>query len=354
MKLTEPHPLIDHILSWLSILRWNTFPRLRELSALDHLTFVAHISILIASVREEKEWVQYNVSLLLRKILFSGFFTFIYSDISSDVKERLRTRNPEIYQALEDTLFEKMASWNLEKNIEEDIVSIQIKTPEDDLIAFAKLWASYYEVYHNSLVYPDAYSKVMRTMTKRSENPLFAPFLPYLDFDPTGQNDLERYLLVIHRLASSYRWNRSVRKYPVSVLSHTYIITFLTYIIARQEGFDDTILTDMMLTALYHDIPEAITGDIITPTKKAVPWLEQAIEMIEHDMVEDYLLSYLDGYNCRALIKRKMLSPWHELHGPLVKHADILSAYHEARIEAPNSEEYREVAKRLEEKVRKY
>jgi len=26
-----------------------------------------------------------------------------------------------------------------------------------------------------------------------------------------------------------------------------------------------------MLKSIYHDIPEAITGDIITPTKKSVP-----------------------------------------------------------------------------------
>lgn len=107
----------------------------------------------------------------------------------------------------------------------------------------------------------------------------------------------------------------------------------------------------MLLTALYHDIPEAITGDIITPTKKAVVGLEQAIEHIEHDMVEDYLLSYLDGYGFRDMMKRKMLTPWQELHGDLVKQADILSAYHEARIEVPNSEEYRIVMERLEEKI---
>lgn len=68
-------------------------------------------------------------------------------------------------------------------------------------------------------------------------------------------------------------------------------------------------------------------------------------------MMEDYLLSYLDGYACRTIMKRKMLMPWQEPHGNLVKQADILSAYHEARIEATNSEEYREVMEKLREKV---
>ena len=351
--LSHDHPLIDKILSWLSIFRWNTFPRLRDISSLDHLTFVAHIALLLAFAREEEEWIHYDTSLLIRKILYSGFFNFIYSDISSDVKERLKWKNPTIYEALEEKITTEMLSWEIDDAMKSDIGEIRVQTQEDDLIAFAKLWASYYEVYHNSLVYTDAYAKVMQNMRHRSENSLFAPFLTYIDFDPTDQNDLERYLLVIHRLASSYRWNRSVRKYPVSVLSHTYLITFFTYIVAREKWYDDATLSDMLLTALYHDIPEAITGDIITPTKKAVPWLEQAIEHIEASMVDEYLLSYLGDSRFRELIRRKMLSPWKEVHGDLVKYADILSAYHEARIEAPNSEEYREVMEKLEEILQK-
>lgn len=151
------------------------------------------------------------------------------------MKERLKRENPEIYRALEAKIMTEMLSWELDEAMKRDIAEIHIETPEDDLIAFAKLWASYTEVYHNSLIYTDAYAKVIENIRSRSENPLFAPFLTYIDFDLGDQNNLERYLLVIHRLASSYRWNRSVRKYPVSVLSHTYLITFFTYIVAKEK-----------------------------------------------------------------------------------------------------------------------
>ena len=53
--LTNSSSLIDLIFRGLSIYRWNTFPRLREISALDHLAFVAHISLLLAFLREENE-----------------------------------------------------------------------------------------------------------------------------------------------------------------------------------------------------------------------------------------------------------------------------------------------------------
>lgn len=158
-----------------------------------------------------------------------------------------------------------------------------------------------------------------------------------------NQSDTERYLFIIHRLVSSFRWNRSNRKYPVSVLAHTYLITFFTYIIGNEEKLDHETISDMMLTALFHDVPEAITGDIITPTKKAVPGLEEAIEHIEKDMVEEYLLSYLASHNFMEIYKRKMLTPWKEKYGKLVKLADIYSAYFEAKIEGNTSPEYKEI-----------
>jgi len=81
----------------------------------------------------------------------------------------------------------------------------------------------------------------------------------------------QTYLSHIFRLSSSLRWNQYSRKIPISVMSHTALICYLTYII----GMFDTkntpeYMLEMLLRALYHDVPEVITGDIISPTKKAV------------------------------------------------------------------------------------
>lgn len=107
----------------------------------------------------------------------------------------------------------------------------------------------------------------------------------------------------------------------------------------------------MVMTAFYHDIPEAITGDIITPTKLAVPGLNDAIGLIEEEMVDEYLLSSLSKYTFSSTIRRKMLTPWNESHGDLVKLADRYSALYEAKIEAPQSEEYQKVYENLQKKI---
>lgn len=260
-------PLIESVLSGLSITRWNTFPRVREITALDHLAFVAHVSVMIALLSGKK----YDIGKILRKVLFSGFFTFTYSDVSSDVKHRLRERHLLLIEQLEANVIDSLLAGDIPGTMKDDITKSSLRSPEDGIISFAKAWSSYYEIYNNSIVYPDAYAKLLKNIEARAALIQIPEMAHIFDFDPHNQTDVERFLLVIHRLASSFRWNRSQRTTPVSVLSHTYIITFFTYCIGILEDIPADEITDMMLTALYHDIPEAITGDIITPTKKAVP-----------------------------------------------------------------------------------
>lgn len=336
--------LIHAVTSGLSIMRWNTFPRTREITTLDHLAFVAHVSIILALSSKE----EYDLGIILRKILFSWFFTFKYSDVSSDVKYRLRRKSPELIRQLDEWVISEILSLDIPETIHNDIQKSYSPSKEDTIIAYAKAWASYYEIYNNSLIYPDAYSKLLKSIELRAFEGLNFPLSDrILDFNPHNQTDTERFLLVIHRLASSFRWNRSERLTQVSVFSHTYIITFLAYCIGVLEGIDEKGITDMLLTALYHDIPEAITGDIITPTKKAIPWLEAAIEGIEYEMVHDYLLSYIEGTEFLPMLSRKMLRPWEEKNGHLVKLADMLSAYHEAKLESSHSKYFQGVSENI-------
>jgi putative hydrolase of HD superfamily len=145
------------------------------------------------------------------------------------------------------------------------------ESAERQLIRFAKAWASYYEVASNSVVYPEAYMTLLASMRETIESPENSIFLMYLDLDMSHTQTQGKYLLTIHRLASSYRWNRMNRQYPISVLSHLTLVTYITYLLGIEAGESDDTVDAMLEIALFHDIPEAITGDIITPTKKSIP-----------------------------------------------------------------------------------
>lgn len=181
----------------------------------------------------------------------------------------------------------------------------------------------------------------------------FATFRKYLHLDQAEHGNPEKFLLSVRRLQSSYRWNRMRRSYPVSVMSHLYIIVYLTYIIGNIEGQSPEEILSMMQVALFHDIPEAITGDIVAPTKMAVPGFEHYLMEIEKEMVDEYLLVYLDGYSFKKEFETNMLVPWSTMHGATVKLADNFSALFEARIESFQSPEFYQIYQGIKKSLHK-
>lgn len=334
---------IGLIFRWISIYRWNNFPRIENISTNDNLAFVLHTVMLLASILEEKEWKKVDLGYIFKKTLFEWFDTYILSDINSDVQYRVKKKNAAIFTLLQEKVNKFMSSLELPEKIKDDIKFIKDNKNnpkyefEHSLFQFAKLWTAYREAYYNGKIYNDIYEPILLNMKERINAKEFAIFLKYINIEKQ-ENELEKYLLNIRRLQFNYRWNRMKRKFPISVMSHLYICFFLSYAIGNiEEKSDDDILT-LMKIALFHDIPEAITWDIVTPTKKAVKWFEELLWEVEKDMLEEYLLIYLNKYKFKSEYSKLMLEPFDWDLGKLAKVADIFSALFEARIE--DSPEY--------------
>lgn len=121
----------------------------------------------------------------------------------------------------------------------------------------------------NEKVFPDIYDVALDNVNSKLEE--IRKELRSLDVLLDNEK-YNKYLSQIRRLNHSMRWNQQNRIFPISVMSHLVIITFITYVmtsIENKNGSNYDMLNNLM-KAIYHDIPEAITGDIITPTKKAV------------------------------------------------------------------------------------
>lgn len=71
-------------------------------------------------------------------------------------------------EALEKKMIHDVLDSVQNTRFQSDFENAFIHSPEDNLIAFAKSWASYYEVYNNSLVFPDAYTKLLKNIEKRA------------------------------------------------------------------------------------------------------------------------------------------------------------------------------------------
>ena len=318
---------------WLTIKRWNNFPRIEDVTPLDNTGFVIHTALFLAHL-EEKEWNKVDKEFIIKKIIFELFNSLVLADINSWTRDYISKIDSTIIGKLEKKVQEFLFSFEWWDFIKEDMNNISkdnSKTLENKIISVSKKFAWLQEASVNSRVFLDTYDVPLNQIKKflEKESKELKSLNSLLD-----SSNYKKYLLHIRRLSHSMRWAGKQRNYPISVMSHLVIITFISYIlwnIENQNG-NKTDILDMMLRSIYHDIPEFITWDIITPTKKAIPWFTDILEKVEHKMMDDYFFIYISpGY--KNEISSYMLDPFSWKNWELAKQADILSALLESRIE---------------------
>ena len=89
------------------------------------------------------------------------------------------------------------------------------------------------------------------------------------------------------------RWAQSPRVPETSVMGHVLIVAILAYFCAiKMEANDERIINDF-LCGLFHDLPEVLTRDIISPIKRSITGLDDLIKDIEKRQVADKILPLL-------------------------------------------------------------
>jgi len=271
---------------WLSMKRWNNFPRIEDVSHLDNVWFVMHVALFLAHL-EEKEWKKIDREFLLKRIIFNSFSGLILSDISSWTRDYILQIDNKVFNEIEDRAFKYILSNDAPEYIKEDIqntISDTTKDLELSIIEASKKYAWYMECKINEKVFWDIYEVPLNQINLYLEEKR----KDLVSLDKLLKNDnYKKYLTHIRRLNHSMRWNQNKRIFPISVMSHLVIITFISYIIWKieNESWNNYNIEELLLRSVYHDIPEAITWDIITPTKKAVEWFENVLEKVEIKMV---------------------------------------------------------------------
>lgn len=337
---------------WLSINRWNNFPRIENVSLLDNLWNAIHIWLFLAYL-EEKNWNKVDREFLLKRYIFSSFKTLILSDINSWTREAILEIDKEIFLNLENKALKFLLSLSWPESIKEDIKNVledNSKILELNILKASKKYAWYIECKINQKVYDEMYDVPMMEIKKSLKK--YEEILPSFK-ELMNNKDYQRYISHLRRLSHSMRWNQQSRIFPISVMSHLVIITFLSYVIWKMENdkWANLDILELMLKGVYHDIPEAITWDVIAPTKRAVVWFAQALEKVEIKMMDEYLFSCVDN-DYKLQVYEYMLNPfWWEVW-KLVKYADILSSLFESKVEVNHgSQNFIDVYRWIKQKV---
>jgi putative hydrolases of HD superfamily len=336
-----------------NIKRWNNFPRVEYVSFLDNIGFVLHIALFLANIEEKQSINSLDKVYIIKKVMFWSLKWLMLSDINAGTRDYIRSINKEMYEQVEEEALKKIFSLPWNQSIKDDIQQILLasKEREDLIIQAARKYSAWCECKVNAQVYEESFEIPMNLIKKELDE--LSKNLASINY-LMKHTDSQKYLTHIRRLSHSIRWSGENRLVAISVMAHLVIVAMISYFIAmiEQEGWKDIDLENLLFIALYHDIPEAITGDIISPVKNSIPWFGELIEEAEKKMLDDYLFCYISP-EYKSSIVPFMFHPFETEWGKLVKYADIVSALYEAKIEVLfwNNRDYEAICYKLESKL---
>lgn len=155
------------------------------------------------------------------------------------------------------------------------------------------------------------------------------------------QGNMYELLKKISSLRNQNRW--AVRSYRVncSVLGHLFDTAVYAFFMALYNGKTQAEAARMFFMGIWHDIPEAWTKDIPSPTKDAFDGFREASEQFELECVDKEIYKKIPNYS-EAIQSVMMEDEANQADKKLLKRADYLSADSECyrQLVAGSSDEY--------------
>ena len=102
-----------------------------------------------------------------------------------------------------------------------------------------------------------------------------------------------KFVDLIGKLRFQKRWSQSPRVPETSVMGHVLVVAIMGYFCARKLGACRSRVVNDFLGGLWHDLPEVLTRDIISPIKRSIEGLDDLIKEIENRQMKEILLPLL-------------------------------------------------------------
>ena len=109
-------------------------------------------------------------------------------------------------------------------------------------------------------------------------------------------------MLVCLQLRFQKRWSQTPRIPQTSVLGHMLMVAICAYLLSVDLNVCEKMQINHFFGGLFHDLPEVLTRDIISPIKRSVKGLDSFIKSIEKEEMEAKILSKLPHFIRNDLI----------------------------------------------------
>lgn len=279
--------IIDYIFSSASIQRWNDYPRMVELVELDKQAHKFIIAYFIAKLEDD-----INFTHLIEAGIFEFLRRVVVTDIRPDVfRKALQKKSKEINSWVVEKLrssIQDIDNGNFLQKFEEFLNDSNMYKKERFILKAASYLSTRWEF---SIVYQTSQFLSDIEDVKKAVEAEIEDYYELIGVRKIALNKkLSKVIDLSGRLRFQKRWAQTPRIPETSVLGHMLTVAIFSYFYSLNVKACDKRLQNNFFTALFHDLPEALTRDIISPVKYSVDELSDIIAEYEVAKIEDDIL----------------------------------------------------------------
>ncbi len=277
-----------------SIQRWNDHIRPEHFTELDKQAHKMVYAYVLAKIEEADHGAEINWPRLIE----GGLFEFLQRVVLTDLK-------PPVYYRLMDEKGEQLNRWVLEQlqykvtDLSVDFISMMenyLFSPIRDNLERRILKAAHYLAtnWEFTIIY-----RLNEGIYGLEETRAAIANQIEEHYDLAGVQKLalgkktSNFLDLVGQLRFQQRWAQSPRVPKTSVMGHMLVVAMMSYLCSVELRACPQRIYNNYFAALFHDLPEVLTRDIVSPVKRSVAGIEEIIKDIEHRQLEERIFPLL-------------------------------------------------------------
>ena len=318
--------------------RWNDHLRTIELTELDKQAHKAAIAWVLGKYEETEGGARLDWGRIIERSLFS----FIQRSVMTDLK-------PQVFHRVISEKFEEVNRYVMscfDADVPDAHPEFRARlegylwsekgSKEDDIIRAAHYLATKWEF---KTIYDANRSMYGIEDTKREIDEQISQHEDLFGVRRQREDGSTfDFIDLIGQLRFQQRWARTPRIPRTSVLGHSLMVADMIFLNDFDRGADARQVYNNYYTALFHDLPEVLTKDVISPIKANVDGLAHLLESYERELVRSKIMPLVPAA-WHDEIEFMVYDPFTDADGGRfgrrtgrdIKSCDLMAAYIEAR-----------------------
>ncbi|WP_456488635.1 HD domain-containing protein [Caminibacter pacificus] len=272
--------LVKLIFTTASIERWNDIPRPLRFMELDKQAHEMIIAYILGHYEKKIDFIKL-INLAIAGLLYRAVLT----DLKSPVYKYLRKHKG---KELDEFVINNLKSIVDDELLEYIEIYNNTNCKERRILKAASYLASKWEFDFIYNFAKDSYGieEIKKSLEDELED--------YYDLEGVRILALKRkaydFISLCGNLRFQKRWANTPRVPETSVLGHMLFVAVMSFLFTKEYGGNPHKLYYNFFTGLFHDLPEALTRDIIAPVKQGVAGLDEILKDYENMLIEEKIL----------------------------------------------------------------